>query len=74
KLDTEASLDTDKYLILVGGPVVNKLTEELQKQGKINIDNNSPPTLVVVDGKILVVAGGDRYKTRKAALELIQNY
>ncbi|HIP91200.1 MAG TPA: S-layer protein [Methanothermococcus okinawensis] len=74
KLDTEASLDTDKYLILVGGPVVNKLTEELQKQGKINIDNNSPPTLVVVDGKILVVAGGDRYKTRKAALELIKNY
>ena len=74
KLDTEASLDTDKYLILVGGPVANKLTEELQKQGKVNINNDSPATLQVVDGRILVVAGGDRYKTREAALHLIQNY
>ncbi|MBW9223390.1 S-layer protein [Methanothermococcus sp. SCGC AD-155-E23] len=74
KLDTEASLDTDKYLILVGGPVANKLSEELQKQGKININNDSPATLQVVDGRILVVAGGDRYKTREAALYLIQNY
>ncbi|HIQ32988.1 MAG TPA: S-layer protein [Methanothermococcus okinawensis] len=74
KLDTEASLDTDKYLILVGGPVANKLTEELQKQGKVNINNDSPATLQVVDGRILVVAGGDRHKTREAALYLIQNY
>ncbi|HIP15647.1 MAG TPA: S-layer protein, partial [Methanothermococcus okinawensis] len=74
KLDTEASLDTNKYLILVGGPVVNKLSEELQKEGKINITNDSPATLQVVDNRILVVAGGDREKTREAALYLIENY
>ncbi|AXI25477.1 S-layer protein [Methanofervidicoccus sp. A16] len=74
KLDTEASLDTDKYLILVGGPVANKLSEELQNEGKINIDNDSPATLQVVDDKILVVAGGDRERTREAALYLIENY
>ena len=74
KLDTEASLDTDKYLILVGGPVANKLSEELQNKGKININNDSPATLQVVDGRILVVAGGDRHRTREAALYLIENY
>ncbi|GBF36204.1 S-layer protein [Methanofervidicoccus abyssi] len=74
KLDTEASLDTDKYLILVGGPVANKLSEELQKEGKIDITNDSPATLQVVDNRILVVAGGDREKTREAALYLIENY
>jgi S-layer protein (TIGR01564 family) len=74
KLDTEASLDSDKNLILVGGPVVNALTKELQDAGKVSIDNSSPATLAVVDDKILVVAGGDRDKTREAALELIENY
>ena len=74
KLDTEVSLDSDKNLILVGGPVVNKLTKELQDAGKVSIDNESPATLAVVDDKILVVAGGDRDKTREAALDLIENY
>jgi len=74
KLDTEVSLDTDKYLILVGGPVANRLSEELQKEGKIDITNDSPATLQVVDNRILVVAGGDREKTREAALYLIENY
>ncbi|AEH06549.1 S-layer protein [Methanothermococcus okinawensis] len=80
KLDTEVSLDSaDKNLILVGGPVVNKLTKELQDEGKVSIDNNSPATLAVVDNAangndVLVVAGGDRDKTREAALDLIKNY
>ncbi|MBW9221511.1 S-layer protein [Methanothermococcus sp. SCGC AD-155-C09] len=74
KLDTETSLDSDKNMILVGGPVVNKLTKELQEAGKVDIDNESPATIQVVDGNILVVAGGDRNKTREAALYLIENY
>jgi S-layer protein (TIGR01564 family) len=80
KLDTEVSLDNaDKNLILVGGPVVNKLTKELQDAGKISIDNSSPARLAVVSGAangndVLVVAGGDRDKTREAALDLIENY
>ncbi|WP_421078232.1 S-layer protein [Methanothermococcus sp. Ax23] len=74
KLDTEVSLDSGKNLILIGGPVVNKLTKELQDAGKVSIDNTSPATLAVVDDKVLVVAGGDRDKTREAALDLIKNY
>ncbi|WP_292461086.1 S-layer protein [Methanothermococcus sp.] len=80
KLDTEVSLDNaDKNLILIGGPVVNKLTKELQDAGKVSIDNSSPATLAVVENAanghdVLVVAGGDREKTREAALDLIKNY
>ena len=80
KLDTEVSLDTaDKNLILVGGPVVNALTKELQDAGKIAIDNESPAKLAVVEGAannhdVLVVAGGNREATREAALDLIENY
>jgi S-layer protein (TIGR01564 family) len=80
KLDSEVTLDTaDKNLIVVGGPVVNKLAEALQTAGKITIDNTSPATLAVVDNAangndVLVVAGGDRAATREAALELIKNY
>ncbi|EHP83397.1 S-layer protein [Methanotorris formicicus] len=78
KLDTEVSLDTaDKNLILVGGPVVNKLTKALVDEGKVSIDNTSPATIAVVEGAagghdVLVVAGGDRDKTREAAEELIK--
>ncbi|AEF97286.1 S-layer protein [Methanotorris igneus] len=80
KLDTEVSLDTaEKNLILVGGPVANKLTKELVDMGKVNITNDSPATLQVVEGvanghDVLVVAGGDRNKTREAALELIKEF
>jgi len=75
ELDEHTSLDPNKYQILVGGPVANKLSEELQKKRLINITNDSKPTLQVVDEyKVLVVAGGDRHKTREAALYLIQNY
>ena len=74
KLDKETSLETDKYLILVGGPVANELTRQLQEEGKVNIDNESSPTLQVIDDRILVVAGGDRHRTREAALHLIENY
>jgi len=81
KLDTEVSLDNaDKNLILVGGPVVNKLTKALEEAGKISINNNSPATLAVVSGAanghdVLVVAGGNREATREAALDLIEgNY
>lgn len=80
KLDSEVSLDNaDKNLILVGGPVVNALTKALADDGKVSIDNSSPATLAVVEGAangndVLVVAGGDREKTREAALDLIQNY
>lgn len=78
KLDTEVSLDTaDKNLILVGGPVVNKLTKELQDAGKVAIDNESPAMLVAVPdaangNDVLVVAGGDRDKTREAAKALLE--
>ena len=78
KLDTEVSLDTaDKNLVLVGGPVANKLTKELVDAGKISLDNNSPATIAVLKGEanghdVVVVAGGDREKTREAALELIK--
>jgi S-layer protein (TIGR01564 family) len=78
KLDSEVSLDTaDKNLILVGGPVVNKLTKALVDEGKISIDNDSPATIAVVEDAanghdVLVVAGGDRDKTREAAKELIE--
>ena len=74
KLDKETSLETDKYLILVGGPVANELTRKLQEEGKVSIDNESSPILQVVDNRILVVAGGDRHRTREAALHLIANY
>jgi len=80
KLDGEVSLnDATKNVILVGGPVVNKLTKELADAGKVSINNDSPATLQVLEGEangndVLVVAGGDREKTREAALELISNY
>lgn len=78
KLDSEVSLDTaDKNLILVGGPVVNKLTKELVDAGKVAIDNTSPAMLVAVPdaangNDVLVVAGGDRDKTREAAKALLE--
>ncbi len=78
KLDSEVSLDTaDKNLILVGGPVVNALTKELVDAGKVAIDNESPAMLVAVPdaangNDVLVVAGGDRDKTREAAKELLE--
>ncbi|MBA2862820.1 S-layer protein [Methanococcus maripaludis] len=76
-LDIEIELDeADKNLILIGGPVANKLTEELQNDGKINIDNESPATAILVEGAangndVLVVAGGDRYSTESAVLSII---
>nr|WP_245528158.1 S-layer protein [Methanocaldococcus vulcanius] len=79
KLDSEVSLDTaDKNLVLVGGPVANKLTKELVEEGKLELNNTSPPTIALIPGvanghDVIVVAGGDREKTREAALELIKN-
>lgn len=78
KLDSEVSLNTaDKNLILVGGPVVNALTKELVDAGEVAIDNESPAMLVAVPdaangNDVLVVAGGDRDKTRKAAKALLE--
>ncbi|ENN96105.1 S-layer protein [Methanocaldococcus villosus KIN24-T80] len=78
KLDTEVSLDNaDRNLVLVGGPVANKLTKELVDEGKINLDNTSPATIAVIKGAanghdVVVVAGGDREKTREAAEELLK--
>jgi S-layer protein (TIGR01564 family) len=77
KLDTEVSLDSaDKNLVLVGGPVANKLTKELVDKNKLSLDNNSQGKIVVLKGEanghdVVVVAGGDRDKTREAALKLI---
>ncbi|XRO76376.1 S-layer protein [Methanocaldococcus sp. 10A] len=81
KLDTEVSLDSaDKNLVLVGGPVANKLTKELQDSGKlpVAINNTTGPVIEIVKGAanghdVVVVAGGDREKTREAALYLIKN-
>ncbi|WP_456418595.1 S-layer protein, partial [Methanocaldococcus infernus] len=78
KLDTEISLDNaDKNLVLIGGPVANKLTKELVDMGKINITNESPATIAVIPNvanghDVVVVAGGNRYKTREAAEKLIE--
>ena len=76
KLDSEiTSLDkADKNLILVGGPLVNALTKELVGD---EIDNESPAILKVVEGAannndVLIVAGGDRKKTKEAALALLE--
>ena len=68
--------EADKNLILIGGPVANKLTKELQNDGKIDIDNESPATAVLIEGaangnNVLVVAGGDRYSTESAVLSII---
>ncbi len=80
KLDTEiGSLDkADKNLVLVGGPVANKLTKELVDMGKLQLNNTSPATIALIKGvanghDVIVVAGGDREKTREAALALIKN-
>lgn len=76
-LDSEIELDeTDKNLILIGGPVANHLTKELQNKGKIDIDNESPATAVLVEGaangnNVLVIAGGDRYSTESAVLSIM---
>ncbi|ADC70018.1 S-layer protein [Methanocaldococcus sp. FS406-22] len=78
KLDTEVSLDTaDKNLVLVGGPVANKLTKELVDEGKLVLNNSSPATIAVIPGAanghdVVVVAGGNREETRAAALELLK--
>ena len=78
KLDTEIDLLTaDKNLILIGGPVANKLTKELVDEGLITIDNNSPPTIAVIKRvaaghDVIIVAGGDREKTRRASIELFK--
>lgn len=81
KLDTEVSLDSaDKNLVLVGGPVANKLTKELQDMGKlpVPINNTSGPVIEIIKGAanghdVVVVAGGNREATREAALYLIKN-
>uniref|UniRef100_A9A663 S-layer protein n=1 Tax=Methanococcus maripaludis (strain C6 / ATCC BAA-1332) TaxID=444158 RepID=A9A663_METM6 len=76
-LDSEIDLDkADKNLILVGGPVANKLAKELQNEGKIDIDNESPATAVLIEGAangndVLVIAGGDRYSTESAVLSIL---
>jgi S-layer protein (TIGR01564 family) len=76
-MDSEIELDeADKNLILIGGPVANKLTKELQNESKIDIDNESPATASLIEGaangnNVLVIAGGDRYSTESAVLSLI---
>ncbi|WP_459202189.1 S-layer protein [Methanococcus sp. CF] len=76
-LDSEIELDeADKNLILIGGPVANRLTEELQNSGKIDIDNESPETAVLIEGAangndVLVIAGGDRYSTESAVSSIL---
>ncbi|MBA2841090.1 S-layer protein (TIGR01564 family) [Methanococcus maripaludis] len=76
-MDSEIELDkTDKNLILIGGPVANKLTKELQNEGKIDINNESPATASLIEGaangnNVLVITGGDRYSTESAVLSLI---
>jgi len=77
KLDSEVSLDTaNTNLILIGGPVANKLTKKLVDSGKINIDNDSPETIALIEGaangnNVLVVAGGNRDLTENAAVSLV---
>lgn len=76
-LDTEVSLENaEKPLILIGGPVINLLTEKLVDKGISAIDNDSPATLAVVEGAangndVLIVSGGDGIATAEAADELI---
>ncbi|ABO34994.1 S-layer protein [Methanococcus maripaludis C5] len=78
KLDTETSMDaSENPLILIGGPIVNSITNELSNAGLIAIDGESLATLAVVSdvangNDVLIVAGGDRSATTEAANALIE--
>ena len=71
---TEDEADKTKNLVLVGGPVANKLVAELVNAGKSKVDwYESEGDIEVIEdafteGKVaIIVAGKDRDATRKAA-------
>ncbi|WP_018154525.1 S-layer protein [Methanothermococcus thermolithotrophicus] len=74
-------LKTNSDLILIGGPVSNKLTKEIENYLKIPIDNENPGknrgVIQLIDKpynqkyKILVLAGSDRNGTKACVLALI---
>lgn len=74
-------LKTNSDLILIGGPVSNKLTKEIENYLKISVDNENPGknkgVIQLIDNpynpknKILVLAGSDRNGTKACVLALI---
>ncbi|HNR44515.1 MAG TPA: S-layer protein [Methanofastidiosum sp.] len=66
-------------LILVGGPVANRLVANLVREGKSKVDwyNSQGETEYISNGlyerDVIIVAGADREKTRAAVLQLISS-
>ncbi len=66
-------------LILVGGPVANRLVANLVREGKSKVDwyNSQGETEYISNGlygrDVIIVAGADREKTRTAVLQLISS-
>ena len=66
-------------LILVGGPVANRLVANLVREGKSKVDwyNSQGETEYISNGlygrDVIIVAGADREKTRDAVIRLINS-
>ncbi len=75
--------NTDRDIILIGGPVVNKYVRDLIKKGLIiNISNTYPGknkgVIIKIknpysSGNIYILAGSDRWGTKKAIDTFIKN-
>lgn len=80
-LDSENILNTSNNIILIGGPVSNKLTKNISKYLKVPITNDFPGRNMGViqviknpynpDYKIMVIAGSDRNGTKACVLSVI---
>ncbi|EHP86242.1 S-layer protein [Methanotorris formicicus] len=80
-LDDDNSLNVDSDLILIGGPVSNKMTNQIKDKLKIKIDNNNPGknrgVIQLIKNpynpkyNILVLAGSDRNGTKACVLSVI---
>ncbi|MBW9221832.1 S-layer protein [Methanothermococcus sp. SCGC AD-155-C09] len=80
-LNSENILHTNNNIILVGGPVSNKLTENISKYLKVPITNDFPGKNMGViqviknpynpNYKIMVIAGSDRNGTKACILSII---
>jgi hypothetical protein len=81
-IDQDELLSASSDLILIGGPVSNKVTESIQNSLKIKVTNDNPgPKRGVIqkivnpknkDSTILVLAGSDREGTKACVLALNQ--
>lgn len=81
-VDQDELLSISSDLILIGGPVSNKVTESIQDSLKIKVTNDNPGTSRGIiqkitnpnnaDSTILVLAGSDRDGTKACVLALNQ--